>query len=71
MKARRRAPKLPVVTFGGRTPTQRAIQQAQAWQRAHARVNTPTPSETYLVIRDLLLVVLQDHAGKCRGVEGR
>lgn len=51
-------PRLPVVTLGGRTPRQRAIQQAQAWQREQAEANTPTPSATYLVVTDLLAVVL-------------
>ena len=55
-RERRRAmtdPKLPTVTYpGGLSPTEHAIQQAQAWQVAHMAENSPTPGEAYLIIRD-------------------
>ena len=52
-------PKLPTVTYpGGLSPTEHAIQQAQAWMVAHTLANSPTPGSEYLIIRDLLGVAL-------------
>ena len=52
-------PKLPTVTYpGGLSPTEHAIQQAQAWMAAHTLANSPTPGSEYLIIRDLLGVAL-------------
>lgn len=46
--------KLPIVTFGGVSPRQRAIRQAMAWQRDVAAENTPTPSRVYAIVVALL-----------------
>ncbi len=47
--------KLPEVVYAdGKTSRQHAIAAAQAWQRKVALENTPTPSEVYVIVRDLL-----------------
>jgi hypothetical protein len=42
------------VRYGQLTDREHAILQAHRWQVAHAAENTPTPTEAYTVIVDLL-----------------
>lgn len=62
------ADRLPALIFDdGTSLRERAIAQAQQWQRDNTPVQGPIPTRTYLVIRDLLAALLSPGVETDRG----